>query len=61
MRWIHQHPSPWDATMIAEYFLQFLMMVVAFIWGVLKMPAVVSSLFSGRSGDHAFPGIGWWR
>jgi hypothetical protein len=37
------------------------MMVVAFIWGVLKMPAVVSSLFSGRSGDHAFPGIGWWR
>jgi hypothetical protein len=55
------HKPPYDASMIAGLFLQLLLMAIAFIWGVFKVPSLVSSVFSGQSGDHAFPGIGWWR
>jgi hypothetical protein len=55
------HKPPFDAAAIAGWFLQFVLMSIAFIWGVLKVPSVVSSIFSGRSGEHSFPGIGWWR
>jgi hypothetical protein len=55
------HKPPFDAATIAGLFLQFVLMAIAFIWGVLKVPSVVSSIFSGRSGEHSFPGIGWWR
>jgi hypothetical protein len=55
------HKPPYDASMIAGLFLQVMLMAIAFVWGVLKVPTLVSSIFSGRSGDHAFPGIGWWR
>jgi len=55
------HPKPWDAAMLAGLFFQILMLSIAFVWGVLRVPALTASLFSGQSGDHAFPGIGWWR
>jgi hypothetical protein len=55
------HKPPYNATTIAGLFLQLLLMAIAFVWGVFRVPSLVSSLFSGRSGDHAFPGIGWWR
>ncbi len=55
------HPKPYDAAMIAGLFFQILMLSIALIWGILRVPALTASLFSGRSGDHAFPGIGWWR
>jgi hypothetical protein len=55
------HKPPYNASTIAGLFLQLLLMAIAFIWGVLKVPSLVSSVFSGRSGDDAFPGIGWWR
>ena len=55
------HPKPYDAPMIAGLFFQILMLSIAFIWGVLKVPSLTAALFSGRSGDHAFPGIGWWK
>ncbi len=55
------HQPPYDASTIAGLFLQLMLMAIAFVWGIFKVPALVSSVFSGRSGDHAFPGIGWWR
>ena len=55
------HPKPYDAPTIAGLFFQILMLSIAFVWGILKVPALTTSLFSGQSGDHAFPGIGWWR
>lgn len=55
------HQPPYNAANIAGLFLQLILMTVAFIWGIFKVPSLVSSIFSGRSGDHAFPGIGWWR
>lgn len=55
------HKPPYDASTIAGLFLQLLLIAITFVWGVFKVPNLVSSVFSGRSGDHAFPGIGWWR
>jgi type IV secretory pathway VirB6-like protein len=55
------HPPPYDASTIAGLFLHLAFMCIAFVWGVMKVPSLVSSIFSGRSGDHALPGIGWWR
>ncbi len=61
LNFFEAHKPPYDAATIAGLFLQVLLMAIAFVWGVLKVPTLVSSVFSGRSGDHAFPGIGWWR
>ena len=55
------HPKPYDATAVAGLFFQILMLSIAFVWGVLRVPALTAALFSGQSGDHAFPGIGGWR
>lgn len=55
------HQPPYDAANIAGLFLQLVLMGIAFTWGVLKIPSLVSSIFSGRSGEHAFPGLDWWR
>lgn len=55
------HQPPYNAANIAGLFLQLVLMGIAFIWGVLKIPSLVSSIFSGRSGEHSLPGINWWR
>lgn len=56
-----QYAPPYSISMIAGLILQLALLLIAFTFGILKVPALVSSIFSGRSGDHAFPGIGWWR
>ena len=56
-----QYAPPYDISTIAGLIMQLALLLIAFTFGVLKVPALVSSIFSGRSGDHAFPGIGWWR
>jgi type IV secretory pathway VirB6-like protein len=55
------HTPPFDTATLAGLFLQLILMSIAFVWGVFKVPSLVSSIFSGRSGDHALPGFGWWR
>jgi hypothetical protein len=61
MHYFEANPGPYDGQKIAGMFIQIVFLCIAFVWGVLKVPALVSSIFSGRSGDYAFPGIGWWR
>jgi hypothetical protein len=55
------HKPPFSASDIAGLFLQIILMSIAFIFGLLKIPALASNIFAGRAGDHAFPGVGWWR
>lgn len=55
------HKPPFSASDIAGLFLQIIMLSIAFVYGLLKIPALVANIFGGRAGDHAFPGIGWWR
>lgn len=55
------HRPPFSASDIAGLFLQIILMSIAFVFGLLKIPSLVANIFGGRAGDHAFPGIGWWR
>jgi hypothetical protein len=55
------HQPPYDTAVVAGLFLHLIFMCIAFVWGILRVPSLVSSIFSGRAGDHALPGIGWWR
>jgi TrbL/VirB6 plasmid conjugal transfer protein len=55
------HRPPFSASDIAGLFLQIILMSIAFVFGLLKIPSLVGNIFGGRAGDHAFPGIGWWR
>ena len=55
------HPKPYDAPTIAALFFQILMLSISFIWGIRQVPSLTASIFSGQSGDHALPGIGWWK
>ncbi len=55
------HKPPYDAAILAGLFLHLAFMCIAFVWGLFKVPSLVSSIFSGQSGDHAMPGISWWR
>lgn len=55
------HPGPWNAQTIAALFLQVLLLGIAFIWGILRVPAITSSIFAGSSGSHALPGFRGWR
>jgi hypothetical protein len=55
------HRPPFSASDIAGLFLQIILMSIAFIFGLLKIPSLAANIFGGRAGDHAFPGIGWWK
>ena len=40
---------------IAVLFRPLLFVLVAFTWGLLKIPSLVNSLFTGKSGESALP------
>jgi hypothetical protein len=53
------HPPPYDGVHMAFLFLPFCLLLVAFVLGILLIPSLVNSLFSGRSGEShlsSFPG-----
>ena len=57
IHFLDTHPSPWNAQTIAALFVQLVFLLIAFIWGLLKVPSLVNSIFAGRSGESATPGI----
>src|SRR5689334_8988583 len=42
---------------IAALFLPFLFLLFAFAYGLLKVPSLVNSIFSGKSGETVVPGV----
>jgi len=40
---------------IAALFVPLLFMLVAFTWGILKVPSLVNSLFAGKAGESVLP------
>jgi len=50
--------TPLSGTDLAYLFVPLLLVLVTFILGIFKIPALTFSIFSGRSGDYIFP---WWR
>jgi hypothetical protein len=51
IHFVDSHPPPYDGAMLALLFLPLLFLLIAFTWGVLLIPSLVNSLFTGRSGE----------
>lgn len=51
------HPPPYDGPAIALLFAPLLFLLIAFVYGLVKIPSLVSSLFSGSSGESVIPKI----
>ena len=54
---VDSHPPPYDGAAIALLFAPLLFLLIAFVYGVVKIPSLVSSLFSGSSGESVIPKI----
>ena len=55
IHFVDSHPPPYDGATIAVLFFPLVMLLVAFTFGILKIPSLVNSLFTGRSGESAVP------
>lgn len=55
IHFIDAHPAPWDGPMLAVLFFPLLFLLIAFTFGILKIPSLVNSIFTGRSGESALP------
>ena len=57
IHFVDAHPPPYDGATIAVLFFPLVMLLVAFAYGILKIPSLVNSLFTGKSGESAVPSI----
>lgn len=48
-------PPGYDSAKVALLFFPLLLMLIAFTYGIVMIPSLVSSLFSGRSGEFVAP------
>lgn len=48
---VDSHPPPYDSGTMALLFLPLLFLLIAFTYGIVKIPSIVNSIFSGRSGE----------
>jgi len=49
------HPPPFDSVKVAWLFVPLVFLLLSFVYGVLRIPSLVSGIFAGRSGDSAWP------
>lgn len=55
IHFIDAHPAPYDGATIFLLFGPLLLLLIAFAYGLLKIPSLVNSIFTGRSGEAAWP------
>jgi len=55
IHFIDSHPPPWDGATMLLFFFPLLFLLIAFTYGILKIPSLVNSLFTGRSGESGLP------
>jgi len=55
IHFVDSHPPPYDGPAVAVLFFPLILLLVAFTYGILKIPSLVNSLFTGRSGEAAIP------
>jgi hypothetical protein len=58
IRFVDTHPPPWDGVRLANLFLPFCSLLLSLAYGIWKIPSVVNSFFSGKSGETVTPR--WW-
>jgi hypothetical protein len=55
IHFVDSHAPPYDGATIAVLFFPLVLLLIAFTYGILKIPLLVNSLFTGRSGESAVP------
>lgn len=55
IHFVDAHPAPYDGATLLVLFFPLVLLLVAFTYGILKIPSLVNSLFTGRSGESAVP------
>ena len=55
IHFIDAHPAPYDGATILLLFFPLVLLLLAFTYGILRIPSLVNSLFTGRSGESAIP------
>ena len=58
IHFVDSHPPPYDGATVAVLFFPLVLLLVAFAYGVVKIPSLVNSFFTGRSGEYVFPYFG---
>ena len=57
LHFLDLYPPPFTVDMLTVAGLQLVFLLLAFIYGLVKVPSLVNSLFTGRSGESALPQI----
>jgi hypothetical protein len=55
IHFVDSHPPPYDGGKILVLFFPLVFLLIGFTYGILKIPSLVNSLFTGRSGESAIP------
>ena len=55
INFVDSHPPPYDGAMVLVLFFPLVLLLIAFTYGIIKVPTLVNSLFTGRSGDFVLP------
>lgn len=55
IHFVDAHPAPYDGATLLLLFFPLVLLLIAFTYGILKIPSLVNSLFTGRSGESAVP------
>jgi hypothetical protein len=55
IHFVDSHPPPYDGATILVLFFPLVLLLIAFTYGIVKIPSLVNSLFTGRSGESVLP------
>jgi hypothetical protein len=51
IHFVDSHPPPYTGITLALFFFPLVMILIAFTYGIVKIPSLVNSIFTGRSGE----------
>ena len=57
IHFVDSHPPPYDGAALLLLFGPLLFLLIAFTYGIVRIPSLVSSLFSGSSGESVVPKV----
>lgn len=55
IHFLDAHPAPYSGVNLAVFFFPLVMLLIAFTYGILRIPSLVNSLFTGKGGEYAWP------
>ncbi len=57
IHFVDAHQPPYDGATLLLLFGPLILLLVAFTYGILRIPSLVNSIFTGRSGESALPRV----